>query len=159
MICNRRIFVIAILYLWLAGSQTYARTEVDIDPGKFPGGGSSTVGAPAHCVAGHRIGQIELSVNNNGTFGLGFTVAQRTDCFTGQGVSSCEYHKNSGVEYLFAGAFWIGAVVGRDTLVSVGADGWNFAREMAPDESPFGDMIYRSIIDPSKPEYEDAVSE
>ncbi len=159
MIYNRQILIVASLLLISTCSQTYARTEIDIDPGKLPGGGSSTVGAPAHCVAGHRVGQIELAVNNNGTFGLGFTVAQRVDCFTGGGVSSCEYPKGSNVEYLFAGAFWIGAVVGRDTLVSVGADGWNFAREMAPDESPFGDMIYRSIIDPSKPEYEGAISE
>jgi hypothetical protein len=63
------------------------------------------------------------------------------------------------VNYLFGGAFWIGAVVGRDTLVSVGADGWQQLYEMYPDEPPFGQMQYRSIKDPDKPEYEGAVSE
>ena len=43
--------------------------------------------------------------------------------------------------YLFAGAFWIGAIVGRDTLVSVGADGWGFVQEMYPDPYPKGDVI------------------
>ncbi|MEA3297723.1 MAG: hypothetical protein U9R56_07660, partial [candidate division Zixibacteria bacterium] len=114
--------------------------------------------SPAHCIAGHRIGQIVLAVNNNGTFGTGFRV-QSQDCFTGEGVPSCEYPKGSNVEYLFAGAFWIGAVVGRDTMVSLGADGWSHVREFFPDELPFGKMTYRSNINPDKPEYEGAVSE
>ncbi|MBN1213194.1 MAG: hypothetical protein JXA92_11525, partial [candidate division Zixibacteria bacterium] len=61
--------------------------------------------------------------------------------------------------YLFAGSFWIGAVVGDDTLVSVGADGWQHCNEMHPDESPQGNIIYRSILNPGQPEYENAVSE
>ena len=114
--------------------------------------------APAHCIAGHRVGQMVLAVNNNGTFGTGFRAAQQ-DCFTGESVPSCEYPKGSHVEYLFAGAFWIGAVIGRDTVCTVGADGWSFVREFFPDELPFGRMVYRSIIDPGTPEFQDAISE
>ncbi|MFH1687602.1 MAG: hypothetical protein ABIE70_08800 [bacterium] len=131
----------------------------------FDGGSEKDLGqtfsqfTPAHCIAGHRVGQLVLGVNNNGTFGTGFTAGSRSDCFTGLSVPSCEYPKNSNSTYLFAGAFWIGAVVGRDTLVSVGADGWSFVREFFPDESPFGDMKYRSIQDPSADDFADAVSE
>ncbi|MCB2229593.1 T9SS type A sorting domain-containing protein [bacterium] len=40
------------------------------------------------------------------------------------------------IEYLFVGAIWIGGVVGRDTLVSVGIDGWQSVREMYPPLDP-----------------------
>ncbi|MCK4302239.1 MAG: hypothetical protein KAW91_05670, partial [candidate division Zixibacteria bacterium] len=114
--------------------------------------------APVHCLVGHRVGKIELGLANNGTLGTQNTSAV-SDWFTGEEVPNCEYPKNSQVEYLFSGAFWIGAIVGRDTLVSVGADGWQRTQEMFPDEKPFGEIVYRSITDPTKPEYEDAVSE
>ncbi|HWR83074.1 MAG TPA: hypothetical protein VN285_07215, partial [Candidatus Deferrimicrobium sp.] len=48
---------------------------------------------------------------------------------------------------------------GRDTLVSVGADGWSFSREMFADEQDFAVYEKRSIIDPTKPEYQNAISE
>ena len=37
-----------------------------------------------------------------------------------------------GSQYLFAGAIWIGGIVGDDTLVSTGADGWVGIKEMYP---------------------------
>jgi hypothetical protein len=114
----------------------------------------------APCAANHNIGKISLCQTNYGTFGTGFVQANNTkDCFTGAALKSCEFPKGSGVDYLFAGAFWIGAVVGRDTMVSVGADGWQNCREMDPEESPIGDMKHRSIIDPSSSEYIGAKSE
>jgi len=112
-----------------------------------------------YCVASHNVGKLVLAVNNYGSFGDGFIIGSPTDCFTNTRAPSCEYPKGSGTYYLFAGAFWIGAVVGRDTLVSAGADGWYTFQELHPYESPFGDMKYRSIIDPAKPEYKDAISE
>ena len=130
-----------------------------LDAGKGYQGGGSLVGPPAHGLAGHRVGQIVLGVNNNGTFGSQYAAGAHIDFFTGQAVPSCEYPKGSGIQYLFGGAFWIGAVMGRDTLVSVGADGWQYVNEMYPDEAPFGNMIKRSIIDPSKPEFQGAISE
>ena len=53
---------------------------------------------------------------------------------------------------------------GRDTLVSVGADGWSFSREMYPPEQVDADLFgsglqFRSIIDPSAPEFDGAISE
>ncbi len=113
---------------------------------------------PFQCTAGHRIGKIVLQVSNNGTFGSGFADAS-VDVFAGIAVPSCEYPKGSNTTYLFAGAFWIGAIVGRDTLVSFGADGWSAAKEMFPPAKDYAIYLKRSIIDPTRPEYKDAVSE
>jgi len=115
--------------------------------------------SPAYCVAAHNVGKIVLSVTNHGVFGTGFAIPSPIDCFTAESVPSCEYPKGSNQQYLFAGAFWIGAVVGNDTLVSLGADGWQKCWELYPDESPFGDMIRRSTLDPESPEYNGAISE
>ncbi|MEW5993977.1 MAG: hypothetical protein AB1744_06235, partial [Candidatus Zixiibacteriota bacterium] len=132
------------------------RAKLDTDPKDYRGG--KALAEKEHCLAAHRVGKIALAVNNNGTIGTGFA-AGATDCFTGGYVPSCEYPKNSSTSYLFAGAFWIGAVVGRDTLVSVGADGWQHTREMFPYELDLGIIEKRSIIDPDDPAFENAISE
>jgi len=112
---------------------------------------------PKYEIVSHHIGNIVLAINNNGTFGTGFAAGVLIDHFTGQTVPSCEFPKNSHIRYLFAGAFWIGAVVGRDTLVSVAADGWSFTREFNP--GPNDTIIKRSIIHPDAPGYDKAISE
>jgi hypothetical protein len=78
----------------------------------------------------------------------------------------CEYPKGSFRDYLYQSAIWVGAVVNRDTLVTIG-DALDFASgnavyaggELFPDASPTGDIIYRSTRDPERPEYVGAVSE
>ena len=131
------------------------RALMDTHGGKWTYEGQSASSAPAY-----RVGRMELAINNNGTFGDGFAQGTTIDCITGQTVKSCEFPKGSNIRYLFAGAFWIGAVVGRDTLVSVGADGWQITREFAPDISPFGDIVYRSIRYPDQEKlYKNAVSD
>ncbi|MFZ1685159.1 MAG: T9SS type A sorting domain-containing protein [Candidatus Zixiibacteriota bacterium] len=68
-----------------------------------------------------------------------------------------EMPPGSGVEYLFGGALWVGGIVGTDTLVSVGADGWQNVIDLFPDGytqlnsvgsitpiPPIGDSAYRS---------------
>ncbi|MEW5994775.1 MAG: hypothetical protein AB1744_10310, partial [Candidatus Zixiibacteriota bacterium] len=146
----------AVLGMALLAGDALGRARLTEDE-KEPGRGLAAA-SPYHCIAAHQVGKIVLAVNNNGTFGNGFAI-QTTDCFTGQLVQSCEYPKRSNTNYLYAGAFWIGAVVGRDTLVSVGADGWRYVREMFPDEEDFAIIEKRSIIDPTKPEFEGAISE
>lgn len=112
----------------------------------------------------HAIGNISLTVVNNGTFGDGFAFLT-LDPRTGEPVPSCEFPINSNVEYLFGAAFWIGAIVGRDTLVSTGADGWSTpGDELNPasleEQINTGEEVtYRSIVDPNSPEFENAVSE
>jgi len=112
--------------------------------------------SPAYCNAEHNIGNIVISVSNDGSFGNGWSLGGSIDCFTGRQVKSCEFPKRSQSTYLWAGDLWVGAIVGRDTLVSTCGMG---GHEFHPDESPFGDMIYRSNIDPARPEYEGAISE
>lgn len=86
---------------------------------------------PCTEVATHDIGKMGFSLNNLGQIGKGFS-----------GISgdypSCIYPYPGNNEYLFGGALWVGSIVGQDTLVSVGADGWNYVREMWPDPCPFG---------------------
>lgn len=154
---KKNIISTVIIIILSLPSISQSRSKISLDDDKNRSN-TATV-TPAYCVAQHNVGKLVLAVNNNGTFGTGFVSGSQTDCFTGIMVLSCEYPKGSNTSYVFAGAFWIGAVVGRDTLVSVGADGWQNCQEMFPDVSPFGDMIYRSIIDPARPEYKNAVSE
>ncbi len=114
---------------------------------------------PAYCVAEHNVGNHRVGVSNYGCLGDGYHDGPSVDCFTGEAIKWGEYPKGSNNVYLFGGALWLGAVVGGDTLVSVGFDGWIFSREMSPDESPSGDMIRRSTLDQDDPEYDGAVSE
>jgi len=72
---------------------------------------------------------------------------------------SCMFPGNSGIEYLYQGALWVGAIVGNDTLCSVGADGWSSEGEMYPGIYESDTIIERSII-PSSPIFDTlAVSE
>ena len=117
---------------------------------------------PAYCIAEHNVGRLVLSVTNVGSYGslLYRTFGGDISCFTGQRVWSCEYPKGSRSQYLAGTALWVGAVVDRDTLVSTGPDWWpTWTAEFHPAESPFGDMILRSTVDPTRPEFEGALSE
>jgi hypothetical protein len=104
----------------------------------------------------HNIGRIVLTITNYGQFG---TDDMNFIC-NGEPCPSCEYPANSDIRYLYTGALWIGAVVGQDTLVSVGADGWTRnVNELLPDAGPRGKIIRRSSLR-SKPDYDpEAVSE
>ncbi|MEE9441084.1 MAG: hypothetical protein V3V99_00240 [candidate division Zixibacteria bacterium] len=104
----------------------------------------------------HNIGKLAMTITNFGTFGTGY-VSGTCD---GEICPSAEYPINSDIEYLFTASFWIGAVVGRDTLVSIGADGWaQQVTELLPDPGDAGAIQFRSNI-PSRSDYSpDAVSE
>jgi len=114
---------------------------------------------PAEQTTQHKIGRIVLGISNQGWFGS-WAGGARPDAFRNESVKACEFPKGSDTRYLYAGAFWIGGVIGRDTLVSEGVDGWSRdGHEFSPDEKPFGNLIRRSIIDPESPEYDGAISE
>lgn len=105
----------------------------------------------------HSKGNQQLILANNGTIGS-FGEAM-TDPFTGKQVTSCIYPKNSDIVCLWVGAFWIGAVVGRDTLVSCGSEDYYATSEFQPDIDPLGRIRYRSI-DPTSKFYDpEAISE
>lgn len=151
-------FVLMILALF--GMPASILSHVGIDSGRDQDHReTSVVVDPAYAVVGHRIGAMELGITNHGIFGTGFAQASVIDFFTGDIVSSCEYPKGSNIRYLFSGAFWIGAIVGRDTLVSTGAGGDEWSREFHPDRFGLGDPVYRSIIDPESQDFQDAISE
>ena len=95
----------------------------------------------------HNRGNIQLAIANNGTFGtLGGAIP---DPFTGDPIPSCIYPKNSDIVFLWVAALWIGAVVGRDTLVSCANEDWYRTTEFWPEEKPFGDFKYKSIAENS----------
>jgi hypothetical protein len=75
-------------------------------------------------------GQIGALFDNTGAFGTGYAsspICGEEEC------PSFESPEGSDLEYLFAGGIWIGGIVGDDTLVSVGADGWFMIQELWPD--------------------------
>ncbi len=163
---SRRFLTFAVIVcactLTVSGS-VGARAVFDATTGGRSGGSQATQQV-ATMAAMHNVGQLVLAISNTGTFASGFLNnlgIPEQDYFTGEPIPAGggEYPKGSTVQYVFAASFWIGAVVGRDTLVSTGADGWVGVTEMFPDVAPFGNMKYRSIIDPSAPEFEDAISE
>ena len=110
---------------------------------------------PYVMIASHKIGKIGLTVSNQGHFGVGFA-GEAVDPFSGGDAPSCTFPYPGQCSYLFAGSFWVGAVVGRDTLVSVGADGWHGTLELWPDREPRGEIIHRTLLNPADT---DAISE
>jgi hypothetical protein len=104
----------------------------------------------------HKTGRLGMTISNAGTFGTGTISSIYID---GERAPSCEYPINSNIEYLYQAALWIGAVVGHDTLVSVGAEGWFGIKELFPDAGDRGAFITRSNLR-SNPNYSpDAISE
>ncbi|MEW5922774.1 MAG: hypothetical protein AB1746_02170, partial [Candidatus Zixiibacteriota bacterium] len=142
------IFSIMIFVLLLGFNISTGRALYDIGEAERVVGKIST-DAPYVEAYAHTVGRIGLAINNQGHFGTGFLASDG-------GLPSCQYPYPSQQEYLFAGSFWIGAVVGRDTLVSVGADGWQLTREFWPDTYPRGEIETRSITNAADV---DAISE
>ncbi|MEW5925662.1 MAG: hypothetical protein AB1746_16895, partial [Candidatus Zixiibacteriota bacterium] len=129
---------LAVILVLICGS-VFSRTLYDSDSQRIP---CKIKSDPPYIECRlHDIGKIGLCITNTGQLGSKFT----SDC---KSLPSCEYPYPSMQSYLFAGAYWVGAVVGRDTLVSVGADGWQATREFWPDTYPRGEIIDRSGIDP-----------
>jgi hypothetical protein len=109
-------------------------------------------------VATQNVGNIWMTITNIGQFGTGY-LGSAVDPITGLASPSCIFPAGSNINYLYVGAFWIGAVVGRDTLVSIGVDDYYSVIEFWPDPAPRGEIQRRSI-QPSNMFYsEDAVSE
>ncbi len=76
----------------------------------------------------HTTDLIRASFDCYGHFGAGFTPATTHPSF--------EVIPDNDASYLFAGAIWVGGIVGNDTLVSTGSDGWVGLQEMFPPGNP-----------------------
>jgi hypothetical protein len=110
---------------------SYARTDEARAPRDDDGLFSITaVSAPNTMNCVHKYNNLQLTISNWGFFGS--EDGGQRDCESGGSAPSGEFPAGSQIEYLFQGALWIGAVVGDDTLVSVGADGWQWVNEMYP---------------------------
>ena len=110
---------------------------------------------PVYCSGLHDVGQLVFGITNYGTLGR----PPFRDCFTNQKVPMAEFPKKSNTTHLYRAGLWVGAVVGRDTLVSTAIEANISSREFNPDVPPFGDIKYRTIADPTVPGFEEAVSE
>jgi hypothetical protein len=156
-----RILCLAVLGTLILGAATIATARsLDQSPpttGNPPVFQKTLEGIPNKQYIQHNISQIALLITNYGSIGKGFVSNPICD---GQACLGCEFPIHSGLDYLFAGAMWVGAVKGRDTLVSIGADGWfSGITQLLPDQGANGGIIERSNIR-TKPTYSpDAVSE
>jgi len=101
----------------------------------------------------HDISNIWLMVSNYGFFGNP-THSEFDETDGHSGFVSCQFPAGSTWDYLFQGALWIGAIVGDDTLVSVGKDGWNIEFETFPGKGA-GDTIVEYSINHISPYGED----
>ncbi len=130
-----------------------------LDRSSFPKNTPSVLSTAVRDIdrAVHTRGRMQLVIRNNGTFGSeGEPVL---DPISGNKVQACIYPKNSDLIYLWVCALWVGAVVGRDTLVSCGAEDLYCSYELWPDIPPFGELKFQSI-DPMSPFFsENAYSE
>jgi len=94
-----------------------------------------------------------LLASNCGMFGNPSADFGKTDGH--KGFISCGFPAYSGLDYLFQGSVWVGAVVEGDTLVSTGFDGWRLEHEMFPGTAP-GDTLVEYHICPEHPQYNPA---
>ncbi|MCJ7507100.1 MAG: hypothetical protein MUO85_00030 [candidate division Zixibacteria bacterium] len=120
----------------------------------------------------HRVGRMAMCVTNWGFFGSSFSTAGTGECGSDQKpeseggcfnpnpdeekecAPSFEYPFGSNLNYLYLGSLWLGAIVpaakpevnkSLDTVVSVGADGWQRIEELYPDgPKPRGEIIERT---------------
>lgn len=112
-------------------------------------------GDPYVDIGVHRVGKLGLTVINTGNIGTAWaSMVDPRD--PGRMAPSAVYPYPGNNKYLYTGTIWIGAIVGRDTLVSVGSDGWFYVNEMWPDPYPNGEVQFRSISNPNET---DAISE
>ena len=112
------------------------------------------VAQPNFTVCTHSYNNILLAISNFGLLG-----AQRNawqDCETGKAAPSAQFPAGSEIEYLYAAALWVGAVVDQDTLVSVGFDGWRYQWELLPCSDPYNCTLVKSSSRPSDDDFSDS---
>lgn len=110
---------------------------------------------PEYCTRQHNVGKLVFGITNFGTMGR----PPFRDCFTNEKILMAEFPKNSNTTHLYRAGLWVGAISGRDTLVSTAIEQNIKQREFNPDVPPFGDFVYRSNANPDMPGYDEAISE
>jgi hypothetical protein len=153
----RNLIVLALTGVLLVSTRADARTEVSSYKSTAVPQAvqSSSSSDPVLKYAAHSRGNIRLAIANKGTLG---TFGEPTlDPFTGEIIPSCEYPRNSDIVYLWVAAFWIGAVVDRDTLVSCGSEDFYNTSEFWPESPELGGGFTYGSIDPASKYYSPGV--
>ncbi|MCX6827373.1 MAG: hypothetical protein NTV06_08965, partial [candidate division Zixibacteria bacterium] len=149
----RNIYYLLIFFLMVSAS--YGRPpyyeSIDLTPIK-----SDTV--PYKMVVVHNVGKMALTITNYGIIGRQSDLPV-TDPLTGQLLPSLSYPPGMGLNYLYEAGLWVGAIVGRDALVSTACGADYGVHEFWPDSFPGGQIQYRSNNNPELPEYEGAISQ
>lgn len=128
--------------------------DFDEDPPISASSQEAAAGAQIRQVC-HDVSNLWLLVSNFGVFGLAdetFPNPYQETCGH-DGYISCQFPARGGYDYLFQGALWVGAIVGDDTLVSVGHDGWAHEMEFFPG-STAADSIVEYTNNPSAANYD-----
>ncbi|TFH65272.1 MAG: hypothetical protein E4G91_03080, partial [Candidatus Zixiibacteriota bacterium] len=154
------VLILLIMAATAFGMNKISETSVDRS------GLAKTAATPNTQNCSHRVGNVWFTITNWGFFGSQFQQNQLKEMYclsptvaSGSLAPSFEFPAGTGVNYLFQGALWIVAIVGEDTLVSVGADGWLSTNEMYPQAAPNGGIIQKSNRRSSEFYSEDAISE
>ncbi len=131
------------------------------EPHKVMQQSRATDSLPYVTIAVHNVGKMAMTITNFGVIGRG-SEESIPDPLTGQNAPSLSYPKGFGLNYLFEGALWVGAVVGHDTLVSTAGGSYWDIREFWPsyyEDTIGGDIEYHSTLNVDAPEYQGAVSQ
>ncbi|MCK5127211.1 MAG: hypothetical protein KAR42_13235 [candidate division Zixibacteria bacterium] len=148
--------IISLLLLFSFTNVVTARNQFEYNENSNPVSLKPYADAPNQDFRVHNIGKLALLITNYGNFGKG----NASYFCDGEECPDAEYPINSELEYLYTGSLWIGGIVGRDTLVSTGSDGWFGIEELLPDPAPGGIIESRSNIASRIEEYHpDAISE
>ena len=123
---------------------------------------------PPVCVSVHDINKLVVGVSNKGYFG-NTTRPEIYGCVLGnKNVIGFEYPAKSRISILSYGGIWIGGLLGSDTLVTVGDNGYfgHYEGNLMPPASEFNSadgtyasIIARSVLKNSSSFHKDAVSE
>ncbi|MBU8933706.1 MAG: dockerin type I repeat-containing protein [candidate division Zixibacteria bacterium] len=125
----------------MMGVQVDARAEIDLNSTSFDRSTLGQVLASPDLIVDppvnwpmyygvQQTGEIVTRFDCYGGFGGGFGLYPN---WSGWPTGWFEAPPDNGAEYLFAGAIWVGGIVGDDTLVSTAMDGWISINEMYPD--------------------------
>ena len=146
---------ILITVLLLAGTWCWGRSLYESDTqSRF-----YNIGDPPYTtIAVHDIGKMGMTMTNVGIIGLSGDITIK-DPLTGQLAPSMAFPNGFNVDYLHEAALWVGAIVGRDTLVSAASGTPYGVREFWPLPYPEGDIKHWSTLDRYASEYDSAVSQ
>jgi hypothetical protein len=133
-----RILSFLVLIIIVLSLQTISKPLSNLESIQLQNSQNDT-NSPCHDLVFHDIGKIGLYLTNLGRF----TNYVISPTFV---PPTCIYPYPGDNEHLYSGSFWIGAVVGQDTLVSTGIGGWYISAELYPDNCPEGEIQEESVI-------------